>query len=79
MRRGTDHAFCRSLLIESRAEAARLRIAVPTQLSALPATRNTYFVEAPGIQGTTVKGDCAYSAKAHYIMGLVEAKEAGAA
>jgi hypothetical protein len=77
--RTNTHAFCRQLLLEARAEAQRMRVAVPVGLTAMESTRDLYFVEARATSvHEYVKGCCVWSAKAHYIMQLVDAK-AGAA
>ncbi len=68
----SDHAFCQTLLRLSREEAKEKHVNVPKRITALGADRHQFFIEADGIKGEYVNGDCAYEAKAKFIHFLID-------
>jgi hypothetical protein len=73
-----SHAFCRQLLFTAREEAGRAKLKLPVDMTAMQSTRDSYFIEAwDRVIREYVKGCCSWSAKAHYIMQLIDKGEAG--
>jgi hypothetical protein len=77
------HDFCLELLRQVRTEAKTKGIRIPKGLTALCSdigSREQWFIEAKeNSPQVYVKGDCAYSARANYIMSLIPDKEDEAA
>jgi hypothetical protein len=68
----SDHAFCQSLLRLAREEAKEKAVSIPKRITALRADRHQFFIEADGMKGEYVSGDCAYEAKAKFIHLLID-------
>lgn len=66
------HAFCTTLLAQTRREARVNKVNVPKYMTAIRSTRNLFFVEMQGRAGEYINGDCAYEAKARYIQFLID-------
>ena len=70
-----DHAFCQTLLRLAREEAKEKHVQLPKRITALRADRHQFFIEANGMKGEYVSGDCAYEAKAKFIHLLIDRAE----
>ncbi len=68
----SDHAFCQTLLRLAREEAKEKQVSIPKRITALRADRHQFFIEADGIKGEYISGDCAWEAKAKFIHSLVD-------
>lgn len=66
------HDFCRVLLTQARAEAKQQGVTVPRNITALKSTDRVFFVEADGVPGEFIRGDCGFEARANYINILIE-------
>ncbi len=68
----SEHAFCQTLLRLAREEAKEKHVSIPKRVTALRADRRQFFIEADGIKGEYISGDCAYEAKAKFIHLLID-------
>jgi hypothetical protein len=67
------HDFCRVLLSEARKEARESGVKIPANITTLQSTKRLYFVEADGVEGQYIEGDCATEARANYIRRIIDA------
>lgn len=59
-----------------REDAKTKGVSVPKNITAIRSTSRLFFVEADGVEGVTIEGECAADAKANYISALVDKHEA---
>lgn len=70
-----SHDYCRIALKLIRKEAKDQGIALPKNITALVTSTiggGTYFIEADGVKGEIICGDCAFDAKTIYLRRIVD-------
>jgi len=68
-----NHHFCKALLSSARVEAKKHGLEVPKGLRALRSDSKHFYINLVG-SAPVIKADCAYHAKATWIMAQLERK-----